>query len=90
MGFTKWGTVIFSDLVSKGRLARPGWQGQVGKARLARPGWQGRIIKARSDQTGRIGKIGQRKQRIRWLKYQVSKRIKYQVSKPKTHYKWRE
>ena len=38
VGFTKWGTVIFSDLVSKGRLARPGWQGQVGKARLARPG----------------------------------------------------
>ena len=27
VGFTKWGTVIFSDLVSKGRLARPGWQG---------------------------------------------------------------
>ena len=22
VGFTKWGTVIFSDLVSKGRLAR--------------------------------------------------------------------
>ena len=36
VGFTKWGTVIFSDLVSKGRLARPGWQDQVGKARLAR------------------------------------------------------
>ncbi len=51
VGFTKWGTVIFSDLVSKGRLARPGWQG--------------RIIKARSDQTGRIGKIGQRKQMIK-------------------------
>ena len=47
MGFTKWGTVIFSDLVSKGRLARPGWQGQVGKARLARPGWQ--------DQVGKVG-----------------------------------
>ena len=31
VGFTKWGTVIFSDLVSKGRLARPN-----GKARLAR------------------------------------------------------
>ena len=26
VGFTKWGTVIFSDLVSKSRLARPGWQ----------------------------------------------------------------
>ena len=39
VGFTKWGTVIFSDLVSKGRLARPGWQGQVDKARLTRPGW---------------------------------------------------
>ena len=36
VGFTKWGTVIFSDLVSKGRLARPGWQGQVGKVGLSR------------------------------------------------------
>jgi len=49
--FTKWGRVIFSDLICKGKIARPGWQG--------------RIIKARSDQTGRIGKIGQRKQRIK-------------------------
>ena len=30
VGFTKWGTVIFSDLVSKG------WQGQVGKVELSR------------------------------------------------------
>ena len=36
VGFTKWGTVMFSDLVSKGRLARPDWEGQVGKARLAK------------------------------------------------------
>ena len=28
-------------------------------------GGEGRIIKAGSDQTGRIGKIGQRKQRIK-------------------------
>ena len=32
MGFTKWGIVIFSDLVSKARLARLGWQGRVIKA----------------------------------------------------------
>ena len=29
VGFTKWRTVIFSDLVSKGRLAKPDWQGQT-------------------------------------------------------------
>ena len=34
VGFTKWGTVIFSDLVSKGRLARLDWQDQIGKVRL--------------------------------------------------------
>ena len=36
VGFTKWGTVILSDLVCKGRLARLVWQDQIGKARLAR------------------------------------------------------
>ena len=40
---------------------------------MTRPGWQGQVGKARSDQTGRIGKIGQKKQRIkksRWIKPQ--------------------
>ena len=45
MGFTKWGTVIFSDLVCKGRLegsndktrlVMSDWQGQVGKVGLSR------------------------------------------------------
>ena len=31
VGFAKWGIVIFSDPVSKGRLARSDWQGRVGK-----------------------------------------------------------
>ena len=59
VGFTKWGTVY--SLIW---LAKAGLQGWNDKARLARPGWQGRIIKARTDQKGRIGKKGQRRQRI--------------------------
>ena len=46
-------------------MTRPDWQSQVSKVRLERSGWQGRIIKVTSNQKGRIGKIGQRKQRIK-------------------------
>ena len=34
VGFTKWGIVIFSDLVSKGRLARLDLQDQICKVGL--------------------------------------------------------
>ena len=40
VGFTKWGIVIFSDMVAKA-----GWQGWIDKSRSTRSDWQGRVGK---------------------------------------------